>query len=149
MKIDELKSKIHSYNKGSFRTMETCKPLKTLKSQSAHSVMKISRRTVRLGVQYDHLKAVQAKRESGELPAVNQGLKWGEYVKGEEGYLITHKGNTYLRVTSSPNKAKTTYLIDSKVSTEEEAKKLCLASEFRSGERPDVMNINVEHIVNL
>ena len=147
MKIDELKSKIHSYNKGSFRTMETCKPLKTLKSQSAHSVMKISRRTVRLGCSYDNLKAVQTKRESGELPAVNQGLKWGEWL--DDGYLITHKGNTYLRVTSSPNKAKTTYLIDGKVATEEEAKKLCLASEFRSGERPDVMNINIEHIVNL
>lgn len=146
MELNEIKTLIHSGNKGSFRVMETCKSLKTRKTESAHSVVKVSRQTVRFGCRYDNLKAVQEKRESGELPETNAGLPWGEWL--EEGYLITHKGNVYLRVTSSPNKPKTTYLVDGKVATEEQARALCLKSEFHEN-TPDCYNVKISNIVTI
>lgn len=148
MNLDEIKTAIHSHNKGSFTTIETCKTLKTKKAYADKSIMKVSRMTGRFGVDYENIHAVQQKRASGVLPEQNQGLPWGNWMKDEEGYLIEHKGNLYLRVASSPNKSKTIYIMDGKISSEEEVKNFCLASEFRK-DKPDVFNINIKNIVSI
>lgn len=148
MNLDEIKTAIHSHNKGSFTTIETCKTLKTKKAYADKSIVKVSRMTGRFGVDYNHISKVQQKRESGELPKEAQKLPWGNWMKDEEGYLIEHKGNVYLRVASSPNKSKVVYIMDGKIFPEEEAKKFCLASEFRK-DKPDVFNINIKNIVSI
>ena len=148
MNLDEIKTAIHSHNKGSFTTIETCKTLKTKKAYADKSIVKVSRMTGRFGVDYNHISKVQQKRESGELPKEPQRLPYGHWIPGWEGYLIEYNGMIYLRVATSPNKTKSTYIINGVVSTEENAKKLCLASEF-SKNRPDVINIKVENIVSI
>lgn len=45
--------------------------------KGAKPITKQSMFTCRLGVNYDNIRKVQDKRETGELPAQNQGLSWG------------------------------------------------------------------------
>ena len=149
MTLDEIKTAIHSGNKGSFRTIETCKTLKTKKAFGDKSIMKVSRMTGRFGVDYNHISKVQEKRESGQLPKEPGSLPWGEWIQGEEGYLIEHKGNIYVRIATSPNKSRTTYLVNGIPTDAETVKSMCLASEFPKGEKPDVMTIRASNIVNI
>ncbi|RMD51067.1 hypothetical protein D6827_02940 [Candidatus Parcubacteria bacterium] len=73
----------------------------------------------RAGVNYDNKASVQEKRENGELPAENAGLPWGEWLKPP--YLVSHKGNIYVRLYPTPNcKVESYFTIDGeKVSDEE------------------------------
>jgi len=59
MNLDEIKTAIHSHNKGAFTTIETCKTLKTKKAYADKSIMKVSRMTGRFGVNYENIHAVQ------------------------------------------------------------------------------------------
>ena len=77
------------------------RPAKTKKSFQG-IVNKQVRMVGRIGVQYDNLKAVKEKRESGELPAENQGLAWGQFLVYP--YLIGHKGKEYLRLYHGTSK---------------------------------------------
>lgn len=56
----------------------------------------------RIGIDYDEQVAVQRKRENGELPAVNNGLSWGEWEIFP--FLIVHKGENYLRLYKGTSK---------------------------------------------
>ena len=149
MNLDEIKTAIHSHNKGSFITIETCKTLKTKKAYADKSIVKVSRMTGRFGIDYNHISKVQQKRESGELPKEAQKLPWGNWMKDEEGYLIEHKGKVYVRVATSPNKTKSTYLVNGVPTDEDTVKSMCLASEFHKGEKPDVMTISANNIVRI
>ena len=149
MNLDEIKTAIHSHNKGSFTTIETCKTLKTKKAYADKSIVKVSRMTGRFGVDYNHISKVQQKRESGELPKEPCSLPWGNWMKDEDGYLIEHKGKVYVRVATSPNKTKSTYLVNGVPTDEDTVKSMCLASEFHKGEKPDVMTISANNIVRI
>lgn len=149
MNLDEIKNAIHSTHAGTYTTIETCKTLKTKKAYADKSIMKVSRMTGRFGVDYENIHAVHQKRASGELPKQNQGLPWGSWMKDEEGYLIEHKGKVYVRVAASPNKTKSTYLVNGVPTDEDTVKSMCLASEFHKGEKPDVMTISANNIVRI
>ena len=149
MNLDEIKTAIHSHNKGAFTTIETCKTLKTKKAYADKSIMKVSRMTGRFGVDYNNISKVQQKRESGELPKEPGSLPWGNWVKNEEGYLIEHKGQIYVRVATSPNKTKSTYFINGVPADEGTVKSMCLASEFPKGDKPDVLAIKASNIVTI
>lgn len=149
MKYEEIKNAIHSIHAGTYTTIETCKTLKTKKAYTDKSIMKVSRMTGRFGVDYNHISKVQEKRASGELPKEPQKLPWGNWMKDEEGYLIEHKGKVYVRVATSPNKTKSTYLVNGVPTDEDTVKSMCLASEFHKGEKPDVMTISASNIVRI
>jgi len=101
-------------------------------------IYKYSDMIVRVGIEYDNIKAVKEKRESGELPALNQGLSWGSYVPGLYPFIITHKDNLYFRFFTVPNNPtvirNVSYMRDGKEITKEEAQVACLASEFAERE---------------
>lgn len=58
----------------------------------------------RIGVEYDHLKAVQEKRENGELPAENAGLKGMEWVQYPFILRSLKTGKLLLRLAKGTSK---------------------------------------------
>lgn len=119
--------------------------------KGAAQVTKFSKMTLRCGIEYDNIAAVEAKREDGTLPAENAGLSWGAYVPGLYPYIITHKDNLYFRFFTVPN-SKTTpiFVLNGKEITREEAKGLCLASEFADREDTlETITLKVEGILEI
>lgn len=139
--------------KGQFANLVYEKQLKTLKTTTAR-VEKHTEMMVRFGIEYDNISKVKEKRELGILPAKNQDLKWGKWVEEKSGvpsHFIEHNGNKYLRAYPVANCIpKTTYYINGVEATKEEAKALCLASEFKENSGTiDCITINVANIINI
>ncbi len=91
---------------------------------------------VKVGMDYDNKASVQAKRESGELPATNAGLPWGTWF--EFPRIITHNGNFYLRfypATTDASQTSAEYYLATPTGTgacdTATARQYALASEFR------------------
>lgn len=78
------------------------------------TIMKTARFTGMVGADYAAMVQRQETKVTGK-PATFQAepLPWGEWVAGQEGKVITHKGKTYLRISLPPNvrqpKARVTY----------------------------------------
>ena len=97
MELEQVRQAIATAPKGANIVVEWVRPCKVRKG--VQDVLTKSVRMVgRMGIDYDNMKAVQEKRASGELPAENGGLPWGEWI--EFPYLIGHKGQTYLRLNN-------------------------------------------------
>ena len=130
--------------RGQIVTVETERAMKVRKGQDP--ITKRSEFQCRVGVNYDNIKAVQEKRESGELPRENAGLPWGEWALFP--YVITHKGEYYVRCTVIRNgfRKAAEYRRGDQLITKEEAQIACLASEFKLGDDNEVFNIKVSSI---
>lgn len=156
MKYEEVIKKIHSVPAGQFINIETAKTLKVRKEYRGNTVTKHSHKTVRFGVKYENMKSTKEGRANGSLPAVNAGLRWGNWKPGEENYIIENNGSTYLRCATSPNKGKNYYFINGVLSSKEEAEKMCLASEFakpkkdgKEAKKPPVLCIKTDSIISI
>lgn len=148
MNFAVLKKVVTSATKGSFHSMLWERPMKTKKMYSNHVIIKRSYGVVRFGVEYDNMKAVQAKRESGELPAVNQGLRWGTWALYP--YFVQHNEKMYLRcATSQHNRIQSEYFLDGVKVDKSVVEKMCLASEFHQTDALDVFTVNVENILSI
>lgn len=149
MKMTEIANAIRTTAKGSFHSAVWKKTLKTKKAFQNENIVKITKAVVRFGIEYDNMKAVQIKRESGELPKENAGLPWGEWK--QYPYIITHKGNDYLRVSvSANNPIISEYYLNGKRVDKDVIKSMCLASEFPTNtEKPDTMTINIDNIITM
>jgi hypothetical protein len=150
--INELPSKVQTLlsMKGQFLTITYGKECKVRKGEAP--IFKFSKMMLRAGVSYDEIQAVKAKRESGELPAENQGLAWGAYVPGLYPYIIEHKGNLYFRFFTVPNAQRyaPTFVRNGKEITREEAQTACLASEFQERETTlETLTVKVEGILEI
>jgi hypothetical protein len=95
MLLAQVESAITATPKGANIILEWVRDLKTRKGVT-DNLTKSVRMVGRVGMDYNHLGAVQEKRESGELPAEPQPLPWGTWAKFP--YLIEHKGGFYLRL---------------------------------------------------
>jgi hypothetical protein len=95
MQLDQVRTAVQTTPKGANIILEWVRPCKTRKGVQ-DAITKSVRMVGRIGVEYDNLKAVQEKRESGELPAENAGLPWGNW--SEYPWLIEHKGQYYVRL---------------------------------------------------
>jgi hypothetical protein len=67
-----------------------------------HTLTKVTTAVVMTGVEYRNL-AVNSEVETGALP-------WGEW--SQYPYVVTHKGNDYLRVNTVDGTVKTRYFVD-------------------------------------
>lgn len=135
--------------KAQFRSVTYVKPLKTRKGVTQVITKKI-RMSVRAGLDYDNMKTVQEKRETGELPAQNAGLQWGEWKNFP--YLIEHKGKEYIRLYPNYNgKTETTYFVDGQPAQLEEFQTLVLASELpkTDGNKPDCISVSFDNVQTL
>lgn len=127
------------------------RPMKT-RADVAMSIVKRTAAYVRAGIDYAKLASVKEGIESGERNEV-QPLPWGEWV--EFPFIIAHKGNEYLRLYPSvfdnlTKKIAVEYVMDGVVSTAEQVKPYCLASEFRVKDEPaKCFTINVDNILDI
>ncbi len=114
-------------------------------------VYKFSKMTLRCGIEYDNIKAVIGKRIEGELPKENAGLSWGSYVPGLYPFIIEHKNALYFRFFTVPNsKTETTYVLNGKEITREEAMVLCPKSEFPDRDTTlETVTLKVEGILDI
>ncbi len=134
--------------KGQFCKIVSTRPLKTLKAFSGLKIVKYSILNARCGCEYDAQKAVIEKRESGELPAENQGLPFGEWEIFK--YTIVHKGQRYLRFSTIPGSfGKSVYFLNGKRVKKEDIAPFCLASEFAEKKQMDVFVMKEESILAL
>lgn len=134
--------------KGQIVTVKTQRPVKMKKDQPA--VTKTSEFQCRVGVNYDNIKAVKEGRASGDLPAENAGLPWGEWI--DFPYTIGHKGETYVRCTMLDNsfrRAPVFMLADGAVVDKEFVKSRALASEFKEGDESVVFNIKLSSLLEV
>lgn len=81
-------------------------------------IMKTARFTGIVGADYEKMVQRQEVKATGEKTFETNSLPWGEWVKGQEGKLISHKGGIYLRISFPPNerqvKARVTYWTQSR-----------------------------------
>lgn len=129
--------------KGQWTAMLWERRLKTLKGVES-IITKQTSCMARIGVDYENKASTIEGRASGELPATNQGLPWGQWARFP--YLIKHKGGLYLRVIPRAGKPlKTIYRINGQICRREEVESLCLASEFRD-EEPGCLTIKAANL---
>lgn len=95
----------------SFGTLTDSKARKT--GNPFGTIMKTARFTGIVGADYEKMVQRQEVKVTGQETFQTQSLPWGEWVKGKEGKVISHKGKLYLRISFPPNvnqpKARITY----------------------------------------
>lgn len=157
MIIDRLNQK----QNGSFFNIRvvTDIPMLAAAKRNGHSCYKETVMTVRKGISYKNMKAVKnkiaLKVANGELTqeevdALDHKLPWGTWKVGNEGLIIEHKGQNYVRFYSSPNKAKTRYFLDGVEVNYEELKNsgVVQPSYFKkSGEPMTAITLKAENIM--
>ena len=129
MNLAEVQQVIETTPKGANIVVEWIRPCKTLRGVPA-LITKQVRMVGRVGINYDEQVAVQAKREAGELPAVNAGLPWGKWEIFP--WLIEHKGEHYLRLYNGTSKTvhpSVSFFMDGLPVDKELVQELLLASE--------------------
>lgn len=138
--------------KGTFATVQYSRPVKVKKNSPM--ITKVTRaRNVRIGAQYDALKAVQVAKgvnstqEAHELNTGLKGFEWDVYP------TLLHSVKTnkqYIRVETNSNTAfDTTYVMNGKVVNKADIEQYMLASEKLKGDMPVVFNIGVENITDI
>lgn len=110
--------------------MRSCKVRK-----GSPEVQKMTITTIRAGIDYNSLTAVDALRASGELPSEPQPLPWGEW--DIFPYTIKHKDQIYLRLYPGSN-ANTIiqYYLEGEEVSYEKVEEFLLASEKRKDDNP-------------
>jgi len=102
-------------------------------------------------ISYDHKQVVIEKRENGELPAENAGLRGMEWVWHPYLLQSIKTGKEYIRLERGTNKdakPKVVYLLDGQKQTEEQIAHMVLASELKSS-KSDTFNVSVESMIQL
>ena len=138
--------------KGTFATVQYSRPVKVKKNSPM--ITKVTRaRNVRIGAQYDALKAVQVAKgvnstqEAHELNTGLKGFEWDVYP------TLLHSIKTkkqYIRVETNSNTLfETTYIMNGKVVNKADIEQYMLASEKSKGDMPIVLNIGVENITDI
>ena len=136
--------------KGTFATVEYSRPVKVKKGCPVEVVKTTVARNVRIGAQYDALKAVQTAKgvsTTAEAHELNTGLKGFEWVTYPTILKSTKTGANYVRVETNTNtKFESVYTVNGKEVAKADVEQYFLASEKSKGEMPVVMNIKLDTI---
>jgi hypothetical protein len=134
--------------KGEFTRLVYERPLKFRAAFKESDGVKHTEITVRIGINYDAMKSVQEKRESGDLPSQNTGLSGVSWVV--PNLLLKNAQNELLlRVYLHPNcYKKSTYYLNGVETEKEDLREMCLASEFSDSDK-DCLNIKLAKIIEL
>lgn len=141
MKNQEILSKLAEIKKGRYINFTKVKDL-------GKGIVKESDMVIRLGVNYANMK-INKDRETGSLP-------WGKWVEGLENLVVEHKGNYYLRITSTDpanpesgaDVIATRYLMDGQEISKAQVIEMIGESKL-SGNASPVYNVKFENIVRL
>lgn len=152
MDLKELNQALANVQNGAFIDIGWMRECKTRKAFKHLSITKATiGEGLRVGVQYDNKKAVQDKRETGELPAENMGLR-GEQEWYSFPFVIFNpkNGKYYLRVTTMHNsRFKTQFFLDGQPVEKETVAEYLLASEKRERQDIDCFQVNIANVRRL
>lgn len=137
----EIIEKIKSSKRGTYISLTKVKDL-------GDGISKESDMRVRIGVDYSNM-SINSDKETGSLP-------WGQWVEGLENIVVEHKGNYYLRVTSTnpenPNGNSdviaTRYIMNNKEISKEEAEEI-VGTKKMASKPSSVYNIKFENIIKI
>lgn len=138
--------------KGTFATLEYSRPVKVRKGSP--EITKVTKaRNIRIGAQYDALKAVQTAKgvtTTQEAHALNNGLNGFEWDNYPTILHSTRTGAQYVRIETNKNsRFDTTYYMDGREVAKADIEQYMLASEKSKGEMPVVMNIKADTITEI
>lgn len=111
-------------------------------------VVKETDMVIRLGVNYANM-GINEGRQTGSLP-------WGHWVEGLENLVLEHKGNYYLRITSTTPEnpesgadiVATRYLLNGELISKEAALSLVGEKKMKGNPSP-VYNLKFENILRI
>jgi hypothetical protein len=127
---------LQSIRKGTFAIARIVSEKKPLKAYRQHKILKVVLCTVRTGIEFKNL-AVNEDRETGSLP-------WGQWEVYP--YLITHKGNRYIRLYLGQS-MKVFYLVDGVKVASEVAK--FMLPKSKAGEKPSCITVKESGLVSI
>jgi hypothetical protein len=141
MTNEQIINSIREAKKGRYIKLKKVKDL-------GEGVTKVSDMIIRLGVNYSNM-SINENRTTGSLP-------WGQWVEGLANLVIEHKGNYYLRITSTDPEnpesgadvIKTTYLMNNAEITKEEAISV-VGDKKMEGKASPVYNVKFENILSI
>lgn len=133
--MNKLQS-LQTIRKGTFAIARIVSEKKPLKAYRQHKILKVVLCTVRTGIEFKNL-AVNEDRETGSLP-------WGQWEVYP--YLITHKGNRYLRLYLGQS-MKVFYLVDG-VKVASEVAKAMLPKSNSTG-KPSCITVKESGLVSI
>lgn len=139
MTNQEILMKLAEAKKGRYINLTKTKDL-------GQGIVKESDMVIRLGVSYANMQ-INENRQTGQLP-------WGKWVEGLENLVIEHKGNYYLRITSTDpanpengaDVIATRYLMNGSEVSKQEVR--ALIGEEKGGASP-VYNVKFDNILKL
>ena len=140
-----------NYKKGAFTTIKTKRPANVRKGFEGLGIEKVTVYDgARLGIEYDNMTQTKRNRLEGVIPAVNAGLKWGEW----EDYplFIRHKGKRYVRFYAQLSKVKSHWTMNGQRVELAEIKGYLLASEYNKKEDKGehlTLTMKVENIIEI
>ena len=156
-KIKQYLAAVHEANekelltkKGHYCGLTISRPVELLKSSPVSGIIKMSKMSVRAGVDYDNIKAVKEARESGALPKENAGLREGEWEIFP--YVIKGKNGRRLRFTSNPNgKSTVQFFKDGKEISRAEALQYATAKEktVKKSEERICFDVKEENVMEI
>lgn len=144
MTFKNLKEVVMSKGRGTIRSIVWERPVETLAAFRGNIIMKRTSTTVRLGVDYNNISAVKKMRESGELPASDTGMRYGQWKYFP--YFIESKGKLYLRCATFGKHPKTVYFLNGRKVEKSEILHMLPAKEKRSDNRV-IFDLKCENII--
>ena len=143
--------------RGQFVAVKWERPAKCFKTVSDTVTKRVVATNIRAGVNYDNRATVQDKRESGELPAVNQGLNGMQWATDENGnslfphVLIGKNGARSFRFDVVANSTfQTEWLLNGTPVEKSAVESLLLASEKQSSSgQLDCLNVKENDILEI
>lgn len=141
MTNQEILQKLGEVKKGRYINFTKIKDL-------GSGIVKESDMVIRLGINYTNMK-INENKQTGQLP-------WGRWVEGLENLVVEHKGNYYLRITSTdPSHPEsgadviaTRYLRNGQEISKEEVTYMIGENKTSSNASP-VYNVKFENILKL
>ena len=141
MTNQEIMAKVLEAKKGRYISLSKAKDL-------GEGVVKETDMVIRLGVSYANMSINEGK-QTGSLP-------WGHWVEGMENLVLEHKGNYYLRITSTtPENPEsgadviaTRYLLNGEVISKESAIAIVGEKKMKGSASP-VYNLKFENILRI
>ena len=129
--------------KGQYLALAWKSEKKPSKDHKGKELVKITRATVRAGIDYANLGTVRDGIASGERGEV-EPLPWGEWFKFP--YLIQHKGEIYVRLYPTAQ-ARSTYKINGSEVSKGEFESCLPPSERESGNAPACFTVKARNIL--
>lgn len=153
MKVEQFMASCNAATKGSNIVLEWDRPAKTFKS-CISEVRKAVRMVGRIGIDYNNISAVKAKRESGELPDEAQPIWKGAGEWAVFPFLIRHKtkGTHYARFyfgTSDKVCPKVQWYLDGNPVEFNVVESMLTAEEKRDDEKSECFTVCVENVLRI